>query len=185
MSITLRQEKGAPLTWEELDANFEELADTRISKALFAGGSKVLVQVDEEDEPIALEIGENEALANVGGVLQAVSFNTIAPKKRTVITHAGPNRTFLADDTSLHIVMSNATEITCVLPEDMEVGWHVTCEQAGAGRLAFQAAGDGVLHGRSSYTKSASQYSVVTVLCTANPDGESAEYLLYGDLAAS
>lgn len=185
MSIVKRTIKGSPLTWTELDGNFEHLESTKVSKALLAGGSRVLVQITEEDEPEGLEIPAGHTLANLGDGPEAVPFETVAPKGIVVEDRAGVTVNIAMSDNGKYLRLSNATEIACNLPVDATVGLRFHAEQTGNGRISFLVAEGGQINGRSGWTKSSSQYGVVRVVCVGNVDGESAKYVLSGDLAAS
>jgi hypothetical protein len=64
----------------------------------------------------------------------------------------------------------------------MEQGFSFLLCQAGAGQVSFSAATGATLRNRPSYTKTAGQWSEVSLTVDMNTDGNSAVWVLSGDV---
>lgn len=92
-------------------------------------------------------------------------------------------RTYDEDDYGAVIIANNAGAITHTLPNDAPKGTMISVVQLGAGAVTFTPASGASRVNLSSHTKTAGQYSVVTLLVVANSTGTAATWLLVGGTA--
>ncbi len=79
------------------------------------------------------------------------------------------------------VTFTNASAITCTLPNSLYVGFQCRVIQAGAGQVTFSPASGAFRRNRSSFTKTAGQYALCNLEVISNSGGAAAEYLLSGD----
>ena len=84
-------------------------------------------------------------------------------------------------DNRRKIVVNAATAVTVTLPNTTPVGFELTLIQMGAGAAVVQVTG-GTLVSRGTHTRTAGQYAIAFVVCTANT-GTSPQIVLSGDTA--
>jgi hypothetical protein len=77
---------------------------------------------------------------------------------------------------------TNASAVTVTLPNDREQGFSFLLCQAGGGQVTFAAASGATLHSRMGYTKTAGQWSEVSLTVDANSGGAAAVWVLSGDV---
>jgi hypothetical protein len=118
-----------------------------------------------------IEVGRSESGAGVGN-------------GRPVTTNAATSITITSTDTGKVIETTAGTAVAVTLAATAAVGTQLTVTQYGAGQITFAPTGSGTLRNRSSHTKSAGQYAVVTLYVRANSGGSAAEWVMDGDTAA-
>jgi hypothetical protein len=105
-----------------------------------------------------------------------------APRALTINAQTGTTYTPVLSDEQKLVTLSNASAITCTLPQDSDVaipiGGQVHFAQIGAGQVTF-AAGTGATVNATPGAKCRAQYSAVTAIKRA-----ANTWLLIGDLAA-
>lgn len=74
-----------------------------------------------------------------------------------------------------------ATDVIWTMARDLPNGWHCHVVQLGAGRVSFSAAA-GAFVNAAGNARSRAQYSRVTVEVVRNANGQSAEYVVSGDI---
>ena len=96
--------------------------------------------------------GGNVATSTLSGF--AANFNTIT---------TGSAYTLLAADNGKIININVATAFTLTIPSGLPVGFNCTLVQYGAGQITLAVSGT-TLKNRNSFTKSAGQYSIITLI---------------------
>lgn len=94
----------------------------------------------------------------------------------------GTTYTLLPTDDGGVVEISNAAAIALTLPNSLPAGFSCLVTQAGAGQITFTAAGGATIRQRSSLTKTAGQWAMVTLYVRTNAGGSSAVYVLGGDM---
>ena len=89
----------------------------------------------------------------------------------------------LADDNGQIITLSNASPITLTVLSTAPAGYNCLLIQTGAGQVTIAAGGTGNVRNRSSHTKIAGQYGMVSVFVVSNA-GTAPEVYIAGDTAA-
>ena len=136
------------------------------------------------DDTAGTPVSKKATWANIATALAAMSGMTAAftPKALTVNAQTGTTYTVVLSDDSKLVTLSNASAITCTLPQDSDVaipvGGQVHFAQIGAGQVTF-AAGTGATVNSTPGLKCRAQYSAVTAIKRA-----ANTWLLVGDLAA-
>jgi hypothetical protein len=102
----------------------------------------------------------------------------------TVEDVAGTAYTVVAADLGKRKRTTNAGAVTVTLPNNLEQGFSFLLCQAGAGQVTFTAAAGATLHSRPGYSKTAGQWSEVSLIVDSNSGGSSAVWLLSGDAGA-
>lgn len=103
--------------------------------------------------------------------------------RAAVVVDTGTALTLSATHRGVLLTMNNASAIVLTLPNNLEVGYSVTVVQLGAGAITFTPAASATRINRQSHTKSAGQYSMCTLVVTANAGGAAAQWALGGDTA--
>jgi hypothetical protein len=98
-----------------------------------------------------------------------------------VQTGNGPSFAFANSDTGKIYRLVHGSPMNAQFPKTAPVGWMVTCIQSGAGQVTFVPESGATLQNRSGHSKTAGLYAVVSMVCQANGDGNSAEVVLSGD----
>jgi hypothetical protein len=96
--------------------------------------------------------GGNTASSTLSGF--AANFNTIT---------TGPTYSLLPADNGKIINISVASGIAVTVPSGLPIGFNCTLVQYGTGQITLATSGT-ILKNRSSYTKSAGQYSIMTII---------------------
>lgn len=81
-----------------------------------------------------------------------------------------------------HRTLSNASAITCTLPNDLPAGFETTIEQLGVGQVSFTAASGATLTLPTLQSKTNGQYAIVKARVVTNTTGTNASWVLTGDL---
>ncbi len=97
---------------------------------------------------------------------------------------SGTSETITAADNGLLVSMANGSSISCVLSAAAPAGTIVRVLQRDAGQITFSAASGATLRNRSSHTKTAGQWAIVTLQVSINSGGAAAIWYLSGDTAA-
>lgn len=74
-----------------------------------------------------------------------------------------------------------ATDVSWVLPNDLPNGWNCSLVQLGVGRVSFTPAVGATVNAAGT-ARSRTQYSKVFVEVVGNTDGQSASYIVSGDI---
>jgi hypothetical protein len=77
---------------------------------------------------------------------------------------------------------TNASAVTVTLPKTMEQGFSFLLCQSGTGQAGFAVASGATLRSRTGYSKTAAQWSEVSLTVDTNSDGNSAVWVLSGDV---
>jgi hypothetical protein len=96
----------------------------------------------------------------------------------------GTNYTLVTGDLGKRKRTTSASAVTVTLPNSMQQGFSVLLCQAAAGRVTFAAAGGGTLNNRMGYSKTAGQWSEVSLTVDTNAGGSAAAWVLSGDTAS-
>lgn len=96
--------------------------------------------------------GGNVATSTLSGF--AANFNTIT---------TGSSYTLLSTDNGKIININVASAFTLTVPSGLPVGFNCTVVQYGAGQITFANSGT-TFKNRNSFTKSAGQYSIITII---------------------
>lgn len=91
--------------------------------------------------------------------------------------------TFTTADNGKQITLTSASALTATLPNNLPKGWNCLVWQGGAGQVTFAPAAGTTLRNRLSYTKTAGQYAMVTLMVMSNSSGTNAVIVLGGDAA--
>ena len=95
---------------------------------------------------------------------------------------AGVAYTIVAADLGKRKRTINANAVTITLPNDREQGFSFLLCQCGAGQVTFSPASGATLNNRAGYSKTAAQWSEVSLIVDGNGDGSSAVWVLSGDV---
>ena len=108
------------------------------------------------------------------------------PLAATVTTEdvTGTSYTLVSSDLGKRKRTTNASDVTVTLPKTMAQGFSVLFCQGSAGRIAFAAEAGGALNNRAGFSKTAGQWSEVSLTVDSNGDGNSASWVLSGDAAS-
>ena len=98
-------------------------------------------------------------------------------------TQTGTTYGTLAGDNGKIITLNNASAITLTVLSTAPAGYNCLLIQAGAGQVTIAAGGTGNIRNRSSHTKIAGQYGMVSVFVVSNA-GTAPEVYIAGDTAA-
>jgi hypothetical protein len=96
----------------------------------------------------------------------------------------GTSYTLVAGDLGKRKRATNAAAVTVTLPNSMEQGFSVLFCQAGAGQITFAADSGATLNNRAGHSKTAGQWSEISLTVDPNSDGNSASWVLSGDSAS-
>jgi len=100
----------------------------------------------------------------------------------TIEDVAGTAYTAAAGDLGKRKRTTNASAVIVTLPNDREQGFSFLLCQAAAGQVTFAAASGATLNSRSGYSKTAGQWSEVSLTVDTNVGGTAAVWVLSGDL---
>jgi hypothetical protein len=95
----------------------------------------------------------------------------------------GTSYTLVAADLGKRKRTTNAAAVAVTLPKTLEQGFSVLFCQAAAGQITFAAETGGTLNNRAGDSKTAGQWSEVSLTVDSNADGISAAWVLSGDTA--
>ena len=95
---------------------------------------------------------------------------------------AGTGYTVAAADLGKRKRTTNASAVTVTLPNDREQGFSILLCQAAAGQVSFVAGSGAALHSRTGYSKTAGQWSEVSLTVDSNSGGAAASWVLSGDI---
>lgn len=95
---------------------------------------------------------------------------------------AGTAYTIVAADLGKRKRTTSAGAVTITLPNDREQGFSFLLCQAAAGQVTFAAASGATLHARTGYSKTAAQWSEVSLTVDTNSGGSAASWVLSGDV---
>lgn len=105
------------------------------------------------------------------------------PQAATPNFQTGTTYTLAATDDGKVVDIANAGAITLTLPNSLPVGFSCLVTQGGAGQITFSAAAGTLLRQRQGFTKTAGQWGVVSLYIRTNGGGNTAEYVVSGDMA--
>ncbi|MEJ2377828.1 MAG: hypothetical protein P8Y71_21370 [Pseudolabrys sp.] len=94
---------------------------------------------------------------------------------------AGTSYTVAAADLGKRKRSTGAAGVAVTLPKTLAQGFSVLFCQAGAGQISFAAEAGGTLDNRGGNSKTAGQWSEVSLTVDSNGDGNSASWVLSGD----
>jgi hypothetical protein len=94
----------------------------------------------------------------------------------------GTTYTLAAADLGKRKRTTNAAAVTVTLPSTMQQGFSTIWCQADAGVISFVAGTGATLNNRLGYSKTAGRWSEVALTVDANSDGNSAAWVLSGDV---
>jgi hypothetical protein len=89
---------------------------------------------------------------------------------------SGTTRTLFSSDNGAALVFSNGSAITLTVAAGLGAGFSCLIAQNGAGQVTPTAAGGVTIASRQSYTKTAGQYAVMSLLAVAADT-----FILFGD----
>ena len=95
----------------------------------------------------------------------------------------GTSYTVVSGDLGKRKRTTNASDVAVTLPNSFSQGFSVLFCQAAAGRVTFSAEGGGSLNNRASLSKTADQWSEVSLIVDSNSGGSAAAWVLSGDVA--
>lgn len=95
---------------------------------------------------------------------------------------SGTAYTVVAADLGKRKRTTNASAVTIALPNDREQGFSFLLCQAGAGQVTFSPASGATLRNRIGYSKTAGQWSEVSLTVDSNAGGTAAVWVLSGDV---
>jgi hypothetical protein len=94
----------------------------------------------------------------------------------------GTTYTVVSGDLGKRKRATNAGAVTITLPNSMEQGFSILVCQAGAGQVSLSPASGATLHNRAGYSKTAGQWSEVSLTVDSNAGGTAAVWVLSGDV---
>jgi hypothetical protein len=95
---------------------------------------------------------------------------------------AGTTYTVAAADLGKRKRTTNAGAVAVTLPNGLEQGFSILLCQAGAGRVTFSPAAGATLNNRAGYSRTAAQWSEVSLTVDSNSGGAAAVWVLSGDV---
>ncbi len=158
-----------------LDANFAACAFATDLTALTA----VVAALPSNTVPLAPVAGGS---AGVSAALSRVDHKH-PPQSAAPTTNTGNVSVISSMDGTVQ-EHNNTTGGTYTFANSITVGCSGLIVQVNTGQITFAVAGGGNLRQASSYTKTRTQWSVVSWYCRANAGGSAAEIVLSGDMAA-
>lgn len=129
----------------------------------------------------AIMAGNGTSALTVTGVTIDVTTNNLYGFSSKRNPQTGTTYTLQASDNGKIIELSNASAITLTLPNSLAADFNCLIVQTGAGQVTLSAAGGATLRNRSSFTKTAGQWAMLSMYVTTNAGGSSAVYILGGD----
>ncbi len=124
--------------------------------------------------------------ANVRSVMDDVidsAYNNTDDINVPLNVQTGISYTIQASDANTLVTLNNAASITVTLPNNLTSGFTCTLMQLGAGQVTVSAAAGAAFVNSAGHTKTAAQYSLVSLAVYANSGGSAAQYVLTGDSA--
>lgn len=91
------------------------------------------------------------------------------------------NYTLTEADSATVMLVDSATPVTITLPSTMPAGFSLAVVQVGAGQVTFTAASGATLVNHQTFTKTAAQNAIVSLIVISNSSDANAKYLLTGD----
>ena len=159
----------------ELDEAFAEAATLTAVDEL----TSTVAQLPSADTPLVPVAGGDAGAASD----LSRSDHQHPPQSATINLQTGTAYTLQATDNGKVVEFSNASAITVTVPSSLPVAFNCLLAQVGAGQVTF-VAGSGATQRQSlGLTKTARQWSIVSMYVRAN-GGSSAEYVLSGDMSA-
>jgi hypothetical protein len=150
--------------------------------ATSAAGAKTALSLVKGD--VGLGNVDNTAdTAKPVSTAQQTALNAKAAILDTLNTQTGTTYTLASTDAGLVVELSNASAITLTLPNSLPVGFNCIIRQAGAGQVTLSLASGATLRNRQSLTKTAGQWSELSLSVRTNSGGTTAEYVMSGDAA--
>lgn len=105
------------------------------------------------------------------------------PQPATPSTKTG-NYTVTSADDGLVLEYDSTSAGQFTLPANAAVGFSILVCQVNTAQVQVVAASGATLRQRSSYSKTAGQWAVLTAYCRKNVGGSAAEYVLSGDMSS-
>jgi len=102
----------------------------------------------------------------------------------TIEDVTGTSYTLVAGDLGKRKRTTSSSAVTVTLPKTLEQGFSVLFCQAAAGQITFAAETGATLNNRAGQSKTAGQWSEVSLTVDTNSDGNSASWVLSGDSAS-
>lgn len=106
------------------------------------------------------------------------------PQQADQNLQTGTTYTLASTDDGKVVDIANAGAITLTLPNSLAIGFSVLITQGGAGAILFSAAAGATIRQRQGFTHTAGQYAVASLYVRTNGGGNTAEWVLSGDLVA-
>jgi len=128
----------------------------------------------------AILTGGGASPINSTGVTIDASTNLMYGFGAKINAQTGTTYTLLSTDNGKIVEVSNASAITITLPNNLAQGFNCLIVQTGAGQITLSAQAGGALHNRSSFTKTAGQYAMLSLYISTN-SGTNASYIMCGD----
>lgn len=158
-----------------LDENFAFAAENSVVVALAA----TVAALPGTATPLAPTAG---GAAGAGATLSKVDHRH-PPQSAAPTTNTGDVSVISAMDGTVQ-EHNNTTGATYTFANNITVGCSGLITQVNTGQITFAIAGGGTLRQANAYTKTRTQWSVVSWYCRANSGGSAAEIVLSGDMAA-
>lgn len=135
--------------------------------------SEVSGQLNVNNNPVAISGSFN------AGSLSDFNFdgNSIEGFSATIVNDTTSSYTLSSSDSGKLIAIEHASNITITIPTGLDLGFNCSFLQKGAGALNFSAANGVTLNNRQSYTKTAGQFAMATLVSY-----ETNKLVLTGDL---
>lgn len=135
--------------------------------------SEVGGQLYVDSSPVAISGAFN------AGSLSDYNFdgNSIEGFSAAIVNSTSTTYTLSSSDAGKLISIEHASTITVTVPTGLDVGFNCSFLQKGAGSLDFSASNGVTLNNRQSYTKTAGQYAMATLIAY-----EANKFVLTGDL---
>lgn len=95
--------------------------------------------------------------------INATQIKDAATKTALVNAQTGTTYTLVASDKGKVLTFDNAAAITLTVPSGLGAGFNCLIVQLGAGQVTLTASST-TIYNRQSYTKTAGQYAVVTIV---------------------
>lgn len=135
--------------------------------------SEVGGQLYVDSNPVAISGAFN------AGSLSDYNFdgNSIEGFSAAIVNSTSTTYTLSSSDAGKLIAIEHASTITITVPTGLAVGFNCSFLQKGTGSLDFSASNGVTLNNRQSYTKTAGQYAMATLIAY-----EANKFVLTGDL---
>jgi len=135
--------------------------------------SEVSGQLYVDSNPVAISGNFN------AGSLSDFNFggNEIEGFNASIVNSTSTTYTLSSSDAGKLIAVEHASLITVSIPTGLDVGFNCSFLQKGSGSIEFSASNGLTLSNRQSYTKTAGQYAMATLIAY-----ETNKFVLTGDL---